>query len=110
MWSDKKKAHKPDAVSYAAIFKENNLVERIRSEELNEIWIWGAPYFGTDEYAMKPPRQPRLLACYKSGKSLSNNCFATGREGCASTNCSKSFRLREGFAFASAVAAVMTRA
>ncbi len=56
MWNDKKRAHKPDGVSYAAIFKENNLVERIKSEELNEIWIWGAPYFGTDEYAMKIPR------------------------------------------------------
>jgi len=55
MWKDKKKAHKPDGVSYARIFSENNLVERIQSEELNEIWIWGAPYFGTDEYAMKIP-------------------------------------------------------
>jgi hypothetical protein len=55
MWKDKKKAHKPDSVSYGAIFKENNLVERIKSDELNEIWIWGAPYFGTDEYAVKIP-------------------------------------------------------
>jgi len=55
MWKDKKKAHKPDGVSYAAIFKENSLVERIKAEGLNEIWIWGAPYFGTDEYAMKIP-------------------------------------------------------
>ena len=29
MWKDKKKAHKPDGISYAAIFRENNLVERI---------------------------------------------------------------------------------
>jgi hypothetical protein len=55
MWKDKKKAHKPDGVSYAAIFKENNLVERIRKEDIREIWVWGAPYFGTDEYAMKIP-------------------------------------------------------
>jgi hypothetical protein len=55
MWKDKKKAHKPDGISYAAIFRENNLLERIKSDELNEIWIWGAPYFGTDEYAMKIP-------------------------------------------------------
>jgi hypothetical protein len=55
MWKDKKKAHQPDSVSYAAMFKENNLVERIKKEDVSEIWIWGAPYFGTDEYAMKIP-------------------------------------------------------
>ena len=53
MWKDRKKAHKPDSVSYAAIFKELNLVERVRRENVSEIWVWGAPYFGTDEYAMK---------------------------------------------------------
>jgi hypothetical protein len=55
MWRDKKKAHRSDSVSYAAIFKEHNLVERIRRDDVSEIWIWGAPYFGTDEYAMKIP-------------------------------------------------------
>src|SRR5690349_1425955 len=47
MWKDKKKAHKPDSVSYAAIFNEHNLVERVKREDVGEIWIWGAPYFGT---------------------------------------------------------------
>jgi hypothetical protein len=55
MWKDRKKAHKPDSVSYAAIFRELNLVERARKEDIRDIWIWGAPYFGTDEYAMKIP-------------------------------------------------------
>jgi hypothetical protein len=55
MWKDRKKAHQPDGVSYAAIFKELNLVERVRRENLREVWVWGAPYFGTDEYAMKIP-------------------------------------------------------
>lgn len=55
MWKDKKKAHQPDSVSYAAIFKELNLAERVRKEDVSEIWVWGAPYFGTDEYAMKIP-------------------------------------------------------
>ena len=56
MWKDRKKAHKPDGVSYAAIFRELGLVKRIKSENISEIWVWGAPYFGTDEYAMKIPR------------------------------------------------------
>lgn len=55
MWKDKKKAHQPDSVSYAAIFKELNLVERVNRENIDEVWVWGAPYFGTDEYAMKIP-------------------------------------------------------
>jgi hypothetical protein len=55
MWKDRKKAHKPDSVSYAAIFKEQKLVERVKEEDVQEIWLWGAPYFGTDEYAMKIP-------------------------------------------------------
>lgn len=55
MWKDKSKAHKPDSISYAAIFKEHNLVERVQRENITEIWIWGAPYFGADEYAMKIP-------------------------------------------------------
>jgi hypothetical protein len=42
-------------VSYAAIFKELDLAGRVRREDVTEIWIWGAPYFGTDEYAMKIP-------------------------------------------------------
>ena len=56
MWKDKKKAHKPDGVSYATIFKEHNLVERVQQENISDIWVWGAPYFGTDEYAMKIPK------------------------------------------------------
>jgi len=55
MWKDKKTAHQPDSVSYAAIFKEQNLVERVQRDNIQDIWIWGAPYFGTDEYAMKIP-------------------------------------------------------
>jgi hypothetical protein len=55
MWKDRKKAHQPDSVSYAAIFKTHNLVERVKKDNLHEVWLWGAPYFGTDEYAMKIP-------------------------------------------------------
>ena len=55
MWKDKKKAHQPDAVSYAAIFQEQHLAERVQKENIRDIWVWGAPYFGTDEYAMKIP-------------------------------------------------------
>ena len=55
MWADRKKAHQPDSVSYAAIFRDFKVVERIKKEGIQEVWLWGAPYFGTDEYAMKIP-------------------------------------------------------
>ena len=55
MWKNKKKAHQPDSVSYAGIFKDLNLAERVKNDDVTEIWIWGAPYFGADEYAMKIP-------------------------------------------------------
>src|SRR5436190_17005887 len=55
MWKDRKKAHQPDSVSYTAIFKEHRLAKRMAEENISEIWVWGAPYFGTDEYAMKIP-------------------------------------------------------
>lgn len=55
MWKEKDKAHQPDSVSYAAIFEELNLVERVRRDDITEVWIWGAPYFGMDEYALKIP-------------------------------------------------------
>jgi hypothetical protein len=55
MWQDRNKAHQPDSVSYAAIFKQFDLVRRVQREGISEVWLWGAPYFGTDEYAMKIP-------------------------------------------------------
>lgn len=55
IWADKSKAHQPDSVSYAEIFRTNQLTERIQKEDVREIWLWGAPYFGWDEYAMKFP-------------------------------------------------------
>lgn len=55
MWADRSKAHQPDTVSYAAIFRKFDLVNRIRKEGIEEVWLWGAPYFGWDEYAMKVP-------------------------------------------------------
>jgi hypothetical protein len=55
MWTNRAKAHQPDSVSYAAIFRQFNLVEKVRQGAIQEVWLWGAPYFGTDEYAMKIP-------------------------------------------------------
>jgi hypothetical protein len=55
MWADRSKAHQPDTISYRDIFETFHLVERVQKEDIREVWIWGAPYFGSDEYAMKIP-------------------------------------------------------
>lgn len=55
MWNNRDLAHQPDAASYAAMFADAQLEERITKDNIDEIWVWGAPYFGFDEYAMKIP-------------------------------------------------------
>jgi hypothetical protein len=46
MWKDKKRAHKPDSVSYAAIFKELNLVERVLGPNRAAIFVNLIPVSG----------------------------------------------------------------
>lgn len=55
MWGDRDRAHQPDTVSYAAIFRRFGIERKVRRGEIQEVWLWGAPYFGWDEYAMKIP-------------------------------------------------------
>ncbi len=44
--------HQPDAVDYGAIISEFNILSRIESGELDEVWLFGGPYFGFYESAM----------------------------------------------------------
>ncbi len=55
MTGDHSTCHMPDDVDYAAIFADNGIASKIAQYGSPEVWIWGAPYFGTDEYAMKIP-------------------------------------------------------
>jgi hypothetical protein len=55
MWTNRNLAHQPDSVSYADIFRQFNLQQHVAQEAIREVWLWGAPYFGADEYAMKIP-------------------------------------------------------
>ena len=50
-------AHQPDRSSYRKIFEENKLIDRIRKEDVTEIWLWGAGWFGYDELAMYIPNR-----------------------------------------------------
>ncbi len=55
MWKDRDLVHQPDAASYANLFQDADLAKRVTSGDVDEVWVWGAPYFGFDEYAFKIP-------------------------------------------------------
>ena len=44
--------HQPDAVDYRAIFKQFDILKRFRRREIDEVWLWGAGYFGFWESTM----------------------------------------------------------
>lgn len=44
--------HQPDGVDYKAIIKDFKLDERVERREIDEVWIWGAPYLGYWESTM----------------------------------------------------------
>lgn len=45
-------AHDPDMVDYGAIIARHNLLQRAAAQEFDEVWLFGAPYFGFWESAM----------------------------------------------------------
>jgi hypothetical protein len=47
----RRKEWHPAPASYRAMMEENGLVERFRSGELRELWVWGADGFHIDEFA-----------------------------------------------------------
>ncbi len=44
--------HSPDAVDYGAIMDKFNILKRIAARELDEVWLFGGPYFGFYESTM----------------------------------------------------------
>ncbi|MEW6358112.1 MAG: hypothetical protein AB1696_17395 [Planctomycetota bacterium] len=44
--------HDPDNVDYVAIIKEFDLAKRVEEREIDEVWLWGGPYFGYWESTM----------------------------------------------------------
>jgi hypothetical protein len=47
--------HRPDGVDYAAITQEHRLVERVNDGDIDEVWLFGAPYMGYYESQMVGP-------------------------------------------------------
>jgi hypothetical protein len=55
LWRTRKGFHKPDAVDYMRLVNEFNIIERVNSGEIDEIWLFGFPYAGYYEPIMGGP-------------------------------------------------------
>jgi hypothetical protein len=55
MWKAKKGFHQPDAVDYLRLVREFNMIERVNSGEIDEVWLFGFPYAGYYESHMGGP-------------------------------------------------------
>jgi hypothetical protein len=47
--------HDPDTADYPKTFRDYNVIPRIDKGEIDEVWFFGAPYFGYNESAMAGP-------------------------------------------------------
>lgn len=47
--------HQPDTADYPKTFRDFNVIPRIEKGEIDEVWFFGAPYFGYNESAMAGP-------------------------------------------------------
>jgi len=54
-WRERKGWHEPDGVDYRRLIDRFNLVERINKGEIDEVWLFGGPYFGYWESHMVGP-------------------------------------------------------
>lgn len=53
--SDGTPCHRPDDMDYAQMWSDMNICNRVSSGQIDEIFVYGAPYFGFDEFAFKIP-------------------------------------------------------
>ncbi|RJP71295.1 MAG: hypothetical protein C4539_05315 [Ignavibacteriales bacterium] len=54
-WEKKDGWHQPDGVDYEKLVVDYKVVDRINKNEIDELWIFGAPYMGFWESAMAGP-------------------------------------------------------
>jgi hypothetical protein len=55
IWDDAKNAHQPDAVDYQHLLSSQKVTSAIDSGRADELWVFGAPYFGFFESCMAGP-------------------------------------------------------
>ncbi|MGQ9463369.1 MAG: hypothetical protein ACUVTP_10985 [Candidatus Fervidibacter sp.] len=54
-WRERKGWHQPDGVDYRRVIDDFRLVERVNKGEIDEVWLFGGPYFGYWESHMVGP-------------------------------------------------------
>jgi hypothetical protein len=54
-WENRETCHQPDGASYEKIIDDYKVIPMIDNGEINELWIFGAPYMGFWESAMAGP-------------------------------------------------------
>lgn len=55
MWEKDRSKHVPGMTSFARMFDQFDLRQKIKKHDITEIWLWGAPYFDWDELHWKTP-------------------------------------------------------
>ena len=61
--------HKPDAVDYQRVFDEQRLVPLVDAGTVDEVWLFGGPYFGYSEAAMAGPGAFDVTGCARRRRS-----------------------------------------
>ena len=54
-WETRTTCHDPDGTDYERLIADYNIVERIDTDQFDELWIFGAPYMGFWESSMAGP-------------------------------------------------------
>ena len=55
LWRARRGFHKPDAVDYMRLVRKFNIIERVNSGEIDEVWLFAFPYAGYYESIMAGP-------------------------------------------------------
>ena len=55
-WRDRTGWHEPDAIDYEALTADYDLLQRVESGQIDEVWLFGFPYAGLYESHMVGPR------------------------------------------------------
>ncbi|MFA6603194.1 MAG: dockerin type I domain-containing protein [Candidatus Shapirobacteria bacterium] len=75
------RCHSPDEMDYQKVIAEYGVCERVNSGEIDELWLWGGPWFGYMESTMAGP-----------------GAFGTNGGAIGGTNCNKKLNIM-GFSY-----------
>ncbi|MEK7595043.1 MAG: hypothetical protein AAB443_00420 [Patescibacteria group bacterium] len=68
--SDPKKCHEKDTLDYKVLFDQFEVCKKVNRNELDEVWLFGGPYFGFYESRLAGPK----AFFYNSPPLLATNC------------------------------------